>query len=136
MKTKGQIGIKESRVVGIVELNYGIDGIMYANVVRDQDDHVAAQKQFSDAVGEMTGGKKVPILIEYAIVILPSMESREYWAKEDSAPYSSAEAFVMRWLPMKLIGNFYLNFNKPPRPTRMFSNRDKAIAWLKTFVEE
>jgi len=134
MDQKGSFGFKESRVVGIVELNYGLDGIMYANVVEEQDDQVAAQKLFSVAIGEMTGGQKVPVLIEYAIMILPSLESREYWAKEESSPFTSAEAFVMKQLPMRLIGNFYLNFNKPPRPTRVFSDRNKAIAWLKTFL--
>ncbi len=67
-------------------------------------------------------------------IIRPSLESREYWAEEDSSPYTLAEAFVMRWLPMKLIGNFYLNFNKPPRPKRIFTNRDEAAEWLKTFL--
>jgi hypothetical protein len=29
----------------------------------------------------------------------------------------------------KLAGNFYLNFNKPVMPTKLFSDRVKAIAW-------
>ena len=134
MVSEGNSGIKESRVVGIAEVNYGHDGIMYVNVVENQDDQVAAQKLVSTAIGEMTEGKKVPMLVEYQVVILPTLESREYWAQEESSPYTLAEAFVMRWLPMKLIGNFYLNFNKPPRPTRIFSDRDEAVEWLKTFL--
>lgn len=134
MSSKSSSDIKESRVVGIAEMNYGDDGIMYVSIVEAQDDQVAAQKLVSTAIGEMSGGKRVPMLVEYQLVILPSLESREYWAQEESSPYTLAEAFVMRWLPMKLIGNFYLNFNKPPRPTRIFTNRDEAVEWLKTFL--
>lgn len=122
------------RLVDVIQLNYGHDGIMYAHILKNSDDQVEVQKKASKAIGEMTAGKKVPLLIEYEGIFLPSLEARDYWAKEDSTPFTKAEAYVMKWLPMKLIGNFYLNFNKPPRPTRIFNNRDEALIWLKTFL--
>jgi hypothetical protein len=31
------------------------------------------------------------------------------------------------------IGNFFMGINKPASPTRMFTNPDRAVAWLSKF---
>jgi len=41
-----------------------------------------------------------------------------------------AEAFVVNSLPTRLIANFYMKFNKPPNPTKIFNTVEKAEEWL------
>ena len=41
-----------------------------------------------------------------------------------------AEAFVVDNLPTRLIANFYLKFNRPPNPTRIFNSLESAEEWL------
>ncbi len=34
----------------------------------------------------------------------------------------------------RIIGNFFLGINKPSVPTKLFNEKNKAIEWLKQFV--
>lgn len=76
---------------------------------------------------------KWPVLLIANEFSLPSKESREYLAKNESLPYSLADAYVINSFPQKLAGNFYLKVNKPARPTKMFTTIDEALKWLKTY---
>lgn len=77
---------------------------------------------------------KFPVLFIAYEFSIPSKESRDYLAKKESLPYSLADAYVIHSFPQKLIGNFYLKVNKPARPTKIFTDKDEAITWLKTFL--
>lgn len=86
-----------------------------------------------NAIGRITKG--VPHLIlkipgEYTTV---DKDTRLHVAKGDGARFSIAEAFILKSLAHKLVGNFYLRVEKPQKPTRFFSNVRDAEAWLKTF---
>lgn len=41
-----------------------------------------------------------------------------------------AKAILVQYLGQKIMGNFYLNFNKPHIKTKIFIDREKAIEWL------
>ncbi|MCC6600101.1 MAG: hypothetical protein IT223_05455 [Crocinitomicaceae bacterium] len=41
-----------------------------------------------------------------------------------------AEAFVVDNLANKIIADFYIRFNRPDNPTRVFSDVKKALDWL------
>lgn len=75
--------------------------------------------------------KKCLILISLSDYINPSVEVREFWAAKERNEISLAEAILINNLPMTLIVNFYLNINKPQRPTKIFKNEKDAIDWLK-----
>ncbi len=36
-------------------------------------------------------------------------------------------------LPQKIVGNFFLKFDKPARPTKIFTKEEEAVEWLKQF---
>jgi hypothetical protein len=61
----------------------------------------------------------------------PDLEAMNYIASEGSSPYAIAEAYVIASLSQKILAKFYLNFNKPARPTRMFGAIPEAVTWLK-----
>lgn len=42
-----------------------------------------------------------------------------------------AEAVIIRSLPVRILGNFYLKFHKPNVPTRMFEDYEDAMNWLR-----
>jgi len=44
--------------------------------------------------------------------------------------YTKATAFLISSTSMMLLGNFYLNFHHPTRPTKIFTSEEKAVAWL------
>ena len=109
------------------------DGLVNIDIKSDEEITVSHVKLIVHALQEMGGGKIFPLLITVGERTLPSEEARRYIALAESDPYASAEAYVISSLSQKLVGNFYLRFNKPARPTRIFTNTNEAIEWLKTF---
>ena len=47
---------------------------------------------------------------------------------------SAAVALLIGSPMSRVIGNFYLGFNRPQTPTRLFTDTDEAEAWLRTFL--
>jgi len=43
-----------------------------------------------------------------------------------------AEAFLINSLANRLIVNFYIKFNRPPNPTKVFNNLESALEWLRS----
>jgi hypothetical protein len=60
-----------------------------------------------------------------------SKEAREYTASKEVSDVLKADAFVIRGLALRIIGNGYLKINRPSRPTRLFNSKEEAIDWLK-----
>jgi len=46
-----------------------------------------------------------------------------------------AEAVIIRSLPVRIMGNFYLKFHKPNVPTRLFDDYEDAIKWLRAQLQ-
>lgn len=59
------------------------------------------------------------------------------WASDPTGNnFTIADAFVINSMAQKLIGNFYLTFHKPVKPTKLFNKLEDAEKWLKTFVKK
>jgi hypothetical protein len=110
------------------------DGILHSHTSSNLDFNIASLKKFNVVMGEMVNHQKVPLLITLDEFAIPPLETRVFWAKKDSCPYASADAYVATNFGHKLIGNFYLRFNKPGRPTKIFATKEEAVFWLKTFL--
>jgi hypothetical protein len=61
-----------------------------------------------------------------------SFEAREEFAKSKKR---IAAAIVTKSLANKLLGNFFVNFHKPKSPSRMFSEEQEAIEWLREQIK-
>jgi hypothetical protein len=86
-----------------------------------------------NAIGEITKGIPHPILKIPGKYTTVDKDTREHVAKGDGARFSVAEAFILRSLAHRLVGNFYLSVEKPQKPTRFFNDLSSAETWLKTF---
>ena len=61
-------------------------------------------------------------------------EARAYFTHKDHEEFLYAVALVVRSLVSRAIGNFFLGLNKPAVPTRLFTDDEDALAWLRTFI--
>ncbi len=95
---------------------------------------VEDMKLLISVIGILTNKQKMPILHTFDQFSLPNKEIRDFWASNDTCIYSKADAFIVSSLGHKITGDFYLNIEKPSRPTKLFSNKIKAIEWLKKFI--
>jgi hypothetical protein len=107
---------------------------VYVRISSEKDETLELVKEMVKKMGEMVNYSQVPILARHEDFALPGKANRDYWAKKESCPYSKAEAFMIGSTGLKLIANFYLKINKPERPTRMFTDEEEAVTWLKTFL--
>ena len=110
------------------------DGIMHVHF-KDIDELLT--DDITDAVNGLYGiggGKKFLIFLTFENFFIIDKEIRKLAATEISGKYTIADAFVVNSIALKLLINFYIAFNKPSRPTRLFDSEEKAVEWLKSFL--
>lgn len=59
-----------------------------------------------------------------------SSEARAFAATAACYHNAIAKAIIVKSIAPRLIANFFIKVNKPPAPTRVFSNEAAGINWL------
>ncbi len=77
-----------------------------------------------------------PILVDLDNVKKVSKESRGVYSSQKTAKYFSAAALLVGNPVSRIMGNFYLGISKTSMPVKMFTTKEEAIAWLKTFTTD
>ena len=83
----------------------------------------------------LTGGHRAPILVDLRQVRSQSAEARAYLAGPEATRVSLAVALIVGSPLSVAIGNFFLGFNRPAVPTRLFRDESAALQWLQTATE-
>lgn len=89
-----------------------------------------------EAMEKLGGGKKHPVLIDAGEFSSIDKEARMFSASIESNIFTLADAIAYYNLAQKLLAEFYLKNNKPVVPTRVFSNKEDAIVWLKEIAQK
>ncbi|MBD3637098.1 MAG: hypothetical protein HUJ25_07095 [Crocinitomicaceae bacterium] len=106
------------------------------NIIRDNSVlDILEIKEIKAANEEMAEGKKYVLLINSGQYTSITKEGMELSASETFQRNTIAKALLVNSLGHRIVGNFYIKFNKPFIVTQIFSDRDKAISWLKTKSE-
>jgi ethanolamine utilization protein EutA (predicted chaperonin) len=86
------------------------------------------------AAAERLSGKKPYLLFSDArgnLAITP--EARKVAAAKNEAPLLVANAVLVNNLGLSITANFFMKFNKPHFPVRVFYDEKKAMEWLMKF---
>lgn len=110
------------------------DGIVQMNFYDKLEIDIKEAKEMVAATNELTHGKKVLVLNIAGSNTTATKEAREYAASKEAVEFTLAEAYVIRNLAQKILGTFYINFNKPLVPTKLFTSEEEAVIWLKSLV--
>ena len=95
-------------------------------------ENIEAQARTRDALGkEMTR-----VLIDMRQTTRIGREARNHYAGERTASIQRATALLVASPLSATIANFFMGLNKPLSPTRMFTNENEAIAWLRGYADE
>lgn len=108
------------------------DGILRIDIAEEEAFTLADAMEVVTAAGKLGNDKKMKNLIVVGNFTVPDNEAREYAASEEGSRYKIADAFVIHSLSQRIVGNFYLNFNKPVRPTKLFKSIEDAERWLES----
>lgn len=84
---------------------------------------------------QLVNNKKTPVLSDSRHLGFTCKEVREFYAQPKLAEHISAMAILIESLPGRLLGNFFIKFNNPPYPVKVFNSEQEAICWLKKFIE-
>jgi hypothetical protein len=90
--------------------------------------------EHSKILKEITNGVKMPILVDGRKAHAVSPEAREFAASPQESALRSAQALLVNSLAAKLVANFYINFNKPLHPVKVFKTEKAAIKWLQEYL--
>ena len=129
-----EIYIIERKIFDVFVLELRSDGIMHLHARGEDAVNLSQYKEIIRTIGLITAGRKVPLLATADEFLVPDEEVRRYMASVESNPYSSASALIMRSLSQKIVANFFTNVLKPIRPIKFFTDKEKAISWLRTFL--
>lgn len=122
-------------ICGAFTIKLRSDGILHSHTSSAIDFDIESLKQFNVVMAKMLNNQKAPLLITFDQFAIPPDETRGFWAKKESCPLALADAYVTASLGHKIIGNAYLKFNKPGRPTKIFNDEDSAVQWLQSFLQ-
>ena len=86
------------------------------------------------ATARLTGGRRAPVLVDLRKCRSQSAEARAYLAGPHANEVTLALALVMENPLSRMLGNFFMGFNRPPVPVRLFTKVAAAEAWLRTFL--
>lgn len=86
-----------------------------------------------ELVKNITGNKRVPLLIYLSDSPVPDKATRQYSTEKLPEIYS-AMAMVSKPGLSKLIMNILFRFKPPPIPMKSFTNDKEAKEWLKQFL--
>lgn len=86
--------------------------------------------EHNEATQKLTNGVYHCAFIKALGNIDISSEARKYGSNPDIQKNLIAQAMLVNSLATRIAGNFYIRFNKPPKPTRIFTNADDAMSWL------
>lgn len=82
------------------------------------------------AVRRITAADTYYIIVDASDIIASSNEVRDYAARHPDAGKIRACGILCNSLSVKIIINFFLKFNKPVYPTRMFNSMNEAKVWV------
>jgi hypothetical protein len=85
---------------------------------------------------EITQGLPAPFLVTTGKHVIISKEARDNAVLIEARSPVNAMAVVAVNLAYRLVADFYLRFNKPKIPYKVFTDIEKAKDWCKQFVVE
>ncbi|MFN7917041.1 MAG: hypothetical protein U0Q55_16980 [Vicinamibacterales bacterium] len=109
-----------------------VDDLLHARFL-DAADVSAADARENLAVAQgLTGGVARPAVIDLRPIRSQAPEARSLFAGAEASTVANAVALVVASPLSRVLGSFYLGFNKPLVPTRLFTSLHEATAWLRS----
>jgi hypothetical protein len=116
-----------------VELSFS-NGILCGRYLPNKIDLKAAQEIVA-ARKAFSNNKPYPVLADTRMVTKVTKEAREYLSSPEGIAGVLAGAIISDSTFSAFLANFFLKVSKPPIPTRIFTDRHEALAWLSRFKQ-
>ncbi|MDH5365563.1 MAG: hypothetical protein OEW67_01145 [Cyclobacteriaceae bacterium] len=112
------------------------NGIMYIQIAENAVINIEEAKASSKYMKEVSK-QPIPIIVYYPKGHTQSIEARNFYAKDPEHIKLYTACALLTDSPMgKVLANFFMGFNKPLKPTRMFTDLEAAEKWIDSFKTE
>lgn len=108
------------------------DGIIRIKTFPNSQMNLDDAKEGSRIVEKLSKGKGPVIFIDMREATSMNRESRKYYSELES---NIAVALLVESPLSKVISNFFMGLNKTSYPLKIFSSKEKALDWLKGFLQ-
>jgi hypothetical protein len=111
---------------------FKLEGVIIENIIKE-----GVTLEVSDVVKikeinlRLCENKNYALLVDAKAGSTINDEARSMLASAELAHFNMAKAVILYTQKQKILGNIYLRVNKPHVNTRLFTNRAKALKWLK-----
>jgi hypothetical protein len=85
---------------------------------------------------QLTKGEPYAAILTFGKMTEVSAEARERIASKEHKQNVVAKAILVDNIGHRLLGNFYLAVNKPHIRTRLFTDREMALDWLRSELKK
>lgn len=109
------------------------DGIVYVLLKDNITLDVELQTRMLEAYCIVTDKTLIPFIFEAGEGIIVTKEARDNAILIEDISPCKAMAIVVNNIAYAMIGNFYLKFNKPKRPYKVFKSREEGLKWLEQY---
>jgi len=116
----------------IADYRFSEEGILYS-YSKSPERTIENIRNNVQLVKNITGGKKVPLLIYLCKSPVPDKETRRF-ATEQLPLIYTAMAMVSKPGLSQLIMQILFRFQKPPIPMKSFDDDEKAREWLLQYI--
>ena len=111
------------------------EGILHTQVKPHIEITLEDAREAMEQARLLCGGKRYPVLVDLTHCKAMSREARAYYAGGQAAKTGLAAALLIGSPLARVIGNFFMEINKPVFPARLFTSEAQALAWLKGFLQ-
>ena len=112
------------------------DGVARTVVKPDADILLQDAEENTAAVRAFYTGTKFPLLVDMRDIKSISPEAREHFTLKGRESVVNAFAMLISSSISRMIGNFFLNFQNPAVPVKLFNQEEEALAWLSGFTKQ
>jgi hypothetical protein len=122
-----------SEIVTLPFGRYWLDdeGILHGVAADDVTHTLAQAKEQLELQRAMAGDVARPFLMDIRTAAGLERDARTFYAGRDAAKVLRATALLIGSPLSRALGNFFLGLNKPHMPTRLFTDEESAMAWLR-----
>jgi hypothetical protein len=125
--------VKRSQL-DFVEAWLRADGILVYSPRPDLQIDLETAQQIT-ILGKELVDHPVPVLVHMGNVRRVTKEARALFASDEYTKVAGQSALLVTSPVSRVISNFFVGLDKPIYPVRVFTNENKALDWLKGFLQ-
>lgn len=129
---------KETKIIDLKGYRtwMGEDGIARSEVKFQAEIDLEQAKENSKAVNSLYVDSKFPLFIDIRNIKSITREARSYFSVNGRDTHITAFAILVESELTKVIANFFFKINGSSVPAKMFTDEQKAVAWLNKYKTE